>query len=203
MYDSAVADLQPLRNLAAAVRPIPCWGEALVEFAFGGIGPMRTAILTLVTLAACSDASVTDPASPNARAGANASSNAPVVFNTQLRPDNEVRTTAEDPVQSTARGPAQIKLFADNTLEFKITVQNPAGETFILGHIHQAPVGVNGPIVVNLLGTISESGTLLKFEGTRDVPADIAAALRENPAGFYVNLHTTIDPTGAMRGQLP
>jgi hypothetical protein len=162
---------------------------------------MRLTIFALGALAACTQASVTEPLS--LAVGANASASAPIVFNTQLRPENEIRTLPDDPVESAARGHAQIKLFADNTVAFKITVHNPGAEIFILGHIHQAPLGVNGPIVVNLLGTISQSGELIKLEGTVAAPPDIAAAIRSDPAGFYVNLHTTIDPQGAVRGQLP
>jgi hypothetical protein len=155
--------------------------------------------LSLVMLGACTEASVMEP--PNLATHARIVD--PIVFNTQLRPATEVRTDLVDPVESVARGHAQIKLFPDNTVRFKITVQNPGAETFILGHIHQAPVGINGPIVVDLLGSISESGTLLKLEGTEPLSADLAAAIRADPAGFYVNLHTTADPQGAVRGQLP
>jgi CHRD domain len=164
---------------------------------------MRLPIFALVALAACTEASLTEPPVLPAHVGAIASIGAPLVFNTQLRPENEIRTTVDDPVESVARGHAQVKLFADNTLGFKITVQNPEGETFILGHIHQAPAGINGPIVVDLLGTISESGGLIKLEGTVAVLPAVATAIRSGPAGFYVNLHTTIDPQGALRGQLP
>jgi hypothetical protein len=162
---------------------------------------MRTTVLSLVILAACAgETSITDPPAL-ARAGLGT----PVVFNTQLQPGNEIRTApVTDPVESIARGHAQIKLFPDNTLTFKITVQNPGTETFILGHIHQAPVGINGPIVIDLLGAISQSGTLIKLEATLPpIPADLAAAIRADPSGFYVNLHTTLDPQGAVRGQLP
>ena len=164
---------------------------------------MRHPILALVAVAACTQASPTDPLPLATEPQANASAATPVVYNTQLRPENEIRTTPDDPVESGARGHAQIKLFGDNTVEFKITVQNPGSETFVAGHIHQAPAGINGPIVVDLLGAIAESGELLKLEGTVAAAPEVADAIRADPAGFYVNLHTTIDPQGAVRGQLP
>src|SRR5947208_1521934 len=52
---------------------------------------------------------------------------------------------------STARGHTQIKVRANGTIEFKTHILNQDGETFVAGHIHQAPVGVAGPIVVPLL----------------------------------------------------
>jgi hypothetical protein len=35
-----------------------------------------------------------------------------------------------------------------------------------------------------------------------NVPADKAAAILANPAGHYFNVHTALNPNGAMRGQL-
>ena len=160
--------------------------------------PLSLALL--LPLAACSESAPTTSANDPALA---VSANAPTVFNTQLRPANEIRTDETDPVESVAFGHVQLKLFSDNTLAFKITVNNPEQETFVAGHIHQAPVGVNGPIVVPLFLDAALDDTHLKLEGTVEVPPEVADGLREDPAGFYVNLHTTQDPQGAMRGQLP
>jgi hypothetical protein len=59
-------------------------------------------------------------------------------------------------------------------------------------HIHQAPAGVNGPIIVDFMAQPSGSGLF---------DPDLANVLA-NPPGFYVNLHNELFPAGAIRGQL-
>lgn len=71
--------------------------------------------------------------------------------------------------------------------------------TVVAAHIHLAPAGSPGPVVVPLF-----SGS---FEGTdqlRDcVPANgLADDILANPAAYYVNIHSTTYPPGAIRGQL-
>lgn len=58
-------------------------------------------------------------------------------------------------------------------------------------HIHNAPVGVNGGVVFNFNSMLSGSGV--------DV---IAQAILASPTDYYLNLHTTEFPGGAVRGQL-
>jgi CHRD domain len=67
-------------------------------------------------------------------------------------------------------------------------------------HIHgPAPAGQNAGIVQALDLTGAEVGVIA--EGTFTNPDLVAAAL-ENPELFYVNVHTTACPGGAIRGQL-
>src|SRR6266540_6382273 len=51
---------------------------------------------------------------------------------------------------STAKGHTQIKVRNDGTIEFKTQILNKNHETFVAGHIHQAPAGIAGGIVVPL-----------------------------------------------------
>src|SRR5947207_9111534 len=51
---------------------------------------------------------------------------------------------------STAKGHTLIKVREDGTIAFKTQINNPDRETFTAGHIHKAPVGVPGAIVVPL-----------------------------------------------------
>jgi hypothetical protein len=66
----------------------------------------------------------------------------------------------------------------------------------ILQHIHRGAAGTNGPIVVDF--------TPLLPGGDGCVQADRALVkeIRENPSGFYFNVHTGEFPGGAVRGQL-
>jgi CHRD domain len=106
---------------------------------------------------------------------------------------------------STAKGHTQIKVREDGTIEFKTQLNNPDHETFILGHIHQAPVGVPGPVVVPLFVSPSPptSARHIKQSGTATPNAGTTGAdLCQNPSAYYVNYHTTAFPGGAIRGQL-
>jgi len=106
---------------------------------------------------------------------------------------------------STAKGHTQIKVRNDGSIEFKTQILNKNHETFIAGHIHQAPVGVAGPIVVPLFVSpapptsarhIKQSGVATPNAGTT------GADLCHNPSAYYVNYHTTAFSGGAIRGQL-
>ena len=106
---------------------------------------------------------------------------------------------------STAKGHTLIKVRQDGTIEFKTKILNKSHETFVAGHIHQAPVGVAGPIVVPLYGapTPSTSARHIKQSGVATPNAGTTgAALCANPSAYYVNYHTTAFPGGAIRGQL-
>jgi len=106
---------------------------------------------------------------------------------------------------STAKGHTLIKVRNDGTIEFKTQINNRNHETFVAGHIHQAPIGIAGPIVVPLFVApapptsarhIKQSGVATPNAGTT------GAGLCANPSAYYVNYHTTAFPGGAIRGQL-
>ncbi len=60
-------------------------------------------------------------------------------------------------------------------------------------HIHQAPFGQNGGVVVPLN---LESGC------ADDVDQSLIKDIIQNPEGYYVQVHSTGFPGGAVRGQL-
>ena len=81
-----------------------------------------------------------------------------------------------------------------------------AGEALpFVGHIHEAPPGVAGPVVVDLFGTASTGPAPTVYPtGTTCVhaDADVIKDIRQNPEDYYINVHNTQHPGGVMRAQL-
>ncbi len=80
---------------------------------------------------------------------------------------------------------------------FKITVANitlPASAA----HIHVGPAGVAGGIVVTLTAPNASGSS----SGCVSVDSDLVTAIGNDPSAYYVNVHTSDFPGGAVRGQL-
>jgi len=69
--------------------------------------------------------------------------------------------------------------------------------TVVAAHIHRAPRGAPGPIVVQLEAPVS--GFSAACTG---VERALATEIVASPGDFYVNVHTQTFPAGAIRGQL-
>jgi hypothetical protein len=65
-------------------------------------------------------------------------------------------------------------------------------------HIHEAPAGSAGPVVVGL-DELPTDGT---SSGTVVVERDKAKEILKTPEDYYVNVHNLEYPGGAVRGQL-
>ncbi|MDQ4148382.1 MAG: CHRD domain-containing protein [Actinomycetota bacterium] len=129
-------------------------------------------------------------ASPAALAG-------PAVSKTTLTGAEE----APNPGDPDATGVASLKLNqGQGTVCFKISFSDIDG-TVTAAHIHEAPPGEAGPVVVELFsgsfdGTESVSGC------AEDLSRAVVKDIRKNPEDYYVNVHSTAFPSGAVRGQL-
>jgi len=102
---------------------------------------------------------------------------------------------------NSARGVAvfHVRDEAAGTVEWRLVANNLPG-TDVAAHIHRGPPGVAGPVVQPLLfAPTDENGVI--GTGSFSNPA-LLAAIRANPAGYYVNVHTTTCPGGVIRGQL-
>lgn len=84
------------------------------------------------------------------------------------------------------------------TIEYEYSVEN-ISTTYTGAHIHRAPAGSPGPVVIPLAtpmnGSTSVSGSVM-------VDPELIKEIRKNPEAFYVNIHNTVFPAGAVRGQL-
>jgi len=168
---------------------------------------VRSAMLvvaaTAVLLAGCDDSS---PAAP---------SGSSVTVSALLSPANEVPPVTN--TESVARGAAQVTFLinrdsagaitgATATMYFQLT-NLPSGTVIRGAHIHSAPAGVNGPIVVDTGIAPANPVTLaadrqeFRFTGV-SVSAATMAAILANPSAFYFNVHTNTNPGGVARGQL-
>ena len=108
---------------------------------------------------------------------------------------------APGPGDADATGSAELRLNqGQRQICFDIDWANIDGTVFA-AHIHLAPPGVPGPIVVPLFegsfaGTDETSGCV-------DVDRALVKAIRKDPASYYVNVHSQPGFTGgAIRGQL-
>ena len=65
-------------------------------------------------------------------------------------------------------------------------------------HIHAAPAGVNGSVFVPLSPPAGDG----LASGCSLIAHELAMELHMHPEQYYVNVHTTDFPVGALRGQL-
>ena len=107
----------------------------------------------------------------------------------------EAEQPAADPVGT---GTATVRMrLGQGQICFTIAVQNitlPSAGS----HIHRGGPGVNGPIVVQLVAP----GSSGRASGCVAVARPLVRELLTAPGRFYVNVHTTDYPAGAVRGQL-
>ena len=163
-------------------------------------------VCAVLAVAACADATPTSSVAVLLSTPSIAELNEaapPVVFNVILRAENEPNNAST----STSKGQAQVTVGADGTMEFLFTINNKSGETYTRAHIHKAPAGVNGPIHWDFLeagdpvASISDQPSQLRGVA-RARAAAVLADLLANPDQYYVNVHSTAFPGGAVRGQL-
>jgi CHRD domain len=121
------------------------------------------------------------------------------------RPLSTTMTGAEEvpgPGDADATGSATLRLNqGQHRICFDIDWANVDGTVFA-GHIHIAPAGVAGPIVVPLFSG-SFAGTAEVSDCLHGIDRGLIKAIRQDPSAYYVNVHSTPGfEAGAIRGQL-
>ena len=127
------------------------------------------------------------------------------VADTGGRPLSTSLTGAEEapgPGDADATGQADLRLNqGQNRVCFDISWADVDGTVFA-AHIHVAPAGSPGDIVVPLFEG-SFAGTDSISDCVEDVDRDLIKAIRQDPSAYYVNVHSLPDfAGGAIRGQL-
>ena len=134
-------------------------------------------------------------------------------FSAQLQAANEVPPISN--AESTVAGTATITFDPTRDAAGAITSANvtvvanmqgfPAGSTITVAHIHTGASGVAGGVLVPLIpaaGSVTLTNGSGSFTQTSSVDGPTANSIINNPAGFYFNVHTALNPGGVMRGQL-
>lgn len=98
------------------------------------------------------------------------------------------------PVTTAASGTANIKVTADGMVSGSITT---AGVMSTMAHIHMAPAGQNGPVIVPLTKN-GDNGYMVP-SGAKLTPAQMAAY---KMGSLYVNVHSDAHKGGEIRVQL-
>jgi hypothetical protein len=76
-----------------------------------------------------------------------------------------------------------------------------SGFEAIMSHIHKAPAGTNGDVVVPFFTSESPLDANSK-SGCVTAKASLVKAIMAKPSNYYVNVHSPEFPKGAARGQL-
>jgi len=161
------------------------------------------AVLFALAAAGCSSSSTpTNPSPTNP------------TFTATLSPANEVPPVTN--AESTVTGNASITLITTKDAAGNITAATatfvvnlngfPAGSAVNISHIHEGATTCACPVVVNTSLAAGEvaisNGTASFTKAGITVDPAVAQRILSNPAGFYFNVHTTLNPGGVMRGQL-
>ena len=139
-----------------------------------------------------------------------------VVLRAEMSPANEVPPVTD----LEASAAAKFTLFVtrdeageitSGTVVFDVSFEFPAGSEFTGLHIHQGTADVSGGVFIS--SGLTGSSSIVSEEGNGNIfrPVNVPAtnatgvdtlnSLLANPEGWYLNLHTTVHPGGAVRGQ--
>jgi hypothetical protein len=167
------------------------------------------AVLGVLLAAGCSSSS-SSTTSPSPNGPGNSS----IRFTAALTPAQETPpiTNGESVGSGTATIDFNITRDANSVItaasvNFSVNMSGFPSTTVVnIAHIHTGATGVAGPVLVSTTVNPGEvvltggAGTFTRVGIT--MTAAVAQSIIDNPAGFYFNVHTTLNPGGVMRAQL-
>jgi len=152
---------------------------------------------------ACGSSSTPTPTSPSQP-----------TFSVTMSPANETPPVTGPEAAGSGTGTITIATTKDGsgnitaaTATFVVTLTGfPAGTPINAAHIHAGAPGCSCPVVVSTAITAG-ANVLTNGSGTLNVAGinvtpEVAQAIINNPAGYYFNVHSTLNPGGFARGQL-
>jgi len=166
----------------------------------------------VLVLSACGGAAVAPTVAPTATPSPTPQTK--FVFLADLKSSNEVPAIANAEATCTGKGTFTLNTTKDATgtvtaanALFETDVSGcPAGTAINIGHIHKEVAGKNGNVVVNsglAAGELTLTGGAGKINKTQPtVDPALATDILPNPANYYMNWHSTLNPGGVIRGQL-
>jgi hypothetical protein len=132
-----------------------------------------------------------------------------------LSPSNEVPAIAN--AENTGHGAVQVTFnvtrdgtgaITGGTADFHFQLSGfPSGTTIVAAHIHPGAAGVNGGVLVSTglvaSSPVTQTDGVMQFTVSGvAVPTATLQSIVNNPAGFYFNVHSPLNPGGVARGQL-
>jgi hypothetical protein len=160
-------------------------------------------------LAACDSDMPTTPSNPNT---------GPIVFTSQLSAANEVPPIGNADADgrgaatltfNVTRNPTTGAIIGGGSATFQVTLRGfPPATVVRNAHIHTGVAGATGTVLIDTLLTPTLPVTLdatgagtLNLTNPTILQGDVTA-IAANPSGYYFDVHTTLNPNGAARGQL-
>jgi hypothetical protein len=159
------------------------------------------AVILALIAAGCGSSSTSAPTTPTNP-----------TFTAQLLPANETPPIAN--AENVASGSVTITFVTTKDASGAVTsavgtavctLQGfPAGTSITVAHIHTGAAGVAGAVLVPFIpsGSVPLTNGGGTFTQTNNIIGSDATNIMNNPAGFYFNVHTALNPGGVMRGQL-
>ena len=162
------------------------------------------AVALAFVAAGCSKSSTspsTTPTKPTFTATLSAANEVPPITGAEAGGRGDATITFDGPRDASGNftGPVSVT-FVVNLSGF------PAGTPINIAHIHTGAAGVAGTVLV---ATTLAAGQVVLANGSGSftsvqpaVDAAVAQSIVNNPAGFYFNAHSALNPGGVVRGQL-